>query len=368
MDNQTTNLQKETEQKLPRLTDWLVKYEIPLFFILAFAFSWTIYFCLSRMHIGNSTILSRWTLIAGFGPSVAAILTARLTDPKRERPRPIQQAILFILAFAVAFGVEWLDHKWWHHPISTSLMTADVILVFLAALVISGVLSSRRGVKNLLQGFTRWRVGAGWYILALGLWPVLVVSANALAPLFGLDTPVSPYYPTRIPLISLLIESFVWYLLFGGPLNEEAGWRAFGLTKLQRRLSPLLASVIVGALWGLWHVPLHLMGLTPMGPQGAIIRIFDIPRAIVFTWLFNRTRQSLLPVLILHAAINTTSLFLARNYITSSVLLTLLAVVLVFTEKMWHSPAKPENDGQLATNRTNESHRMAQSTLLQEDS
>ncbi len=318
MDNQTPNPQKKAEQKIARLTAWLGKYEIPLFFILAFAFTWIIYLCLDRMYISNSTVLGRWTLIAAFGPSVAAMLTARLTDPMRENPRVIQQVILFTLAFAVAFGVEWLDNKWWYHPINTPLMIADVILAFLAAFVISGVFSVRRGVKNLLQGLTRWRLGAGWYIVALGLWPVLVVSANALAPIFGLGAPSSPYHPTRMPLISLMIKSFFWFLLFGGPLNEEVGWRAFGLSKLQRRFSPLIASVIVGTLWGLWHVPLHLMGLAPMGPEGAIIRIFEIPRALVFTWLFNRTRQSLLPVLILHAAINTTSLFLSRNYIISS--------------------------------------------------
>jgi membrane protease YdiL (CAAX protease family) len=322
------------EQELPRLAAWVIKYEIPLFFILAFAFSWTIYLLLSRSHIG----FNRWTHVAAFGPSVAAMLLARLTGPQREKPRPIQHAILFVLAFAAAFGVEWLDHKWWYHQIGVPLIISDVILVFLAALVISGVLSSRRGVRNLLQGLTRWRVGAGWYILALGLWPALVVAANALATTLGLDVPVTPYHPTIIPIIPLIVESFFWYLLFGGPLNEEVGWRAFGLTRLQRRFSPLIASVIVGALWGLWHLPLHLMGLYPMGAQGAIIRIFSIPLAIVFTWLFNRTRQSLLLVLLLHASINTTSLFQARNYITSSVLLTLLAVVLVFTDKMWRSP------------------------------
>ena len=141
-----------------------------------------------------------------------------------------------------------------------------------------------------------------------------------------------------------MFESFLWYLLFGGPLNEEAGWRAFALVKLQRRLSPLMASVIIGVFWGLWHLPLHLMGMYPLGAQGVLIRIFEIPAAILFTWLFNHTKKSLLPVLILHAVRNTTSLFLPRNYVTSSLLLLFLAVVLVFTDKMWRSPAKAENN------------------------
>ena len=94
-------------------------------------------------------------------------------------------------------------------------------------------------------------------------------------------------------------------------------------------------------MWGLWHVPLHLMGVYPMGPVGAIIRIFDIPRSILFTWMFNRTRRSLWPVLFLHAATNTTSLFLARNYITSSALIVLLAIGLVIFDKMWRAAPEP---------------------------
>jgi membrane protease YdiL (CAAX protease family) len=135
--------------------------------------------------------------------------------------------------------------------------------------------------------------------------------------------------------VPLAVESFFWHLIFGGPLNEEAGWRGFAQTKLQGRYSPLTAGVIVGALWGFWHVPLHLMGFYPMGAKGAVIRVVSIPSGVVFAWLFNRTRQSLLPVLVLHAARNTTSLFVSRNYGTSELLNLLLAVCLVCLDRMW---------------------------------
>jgi membrane protease YdiL (CAAX protease family) len=138
----------------------------------------------------------------------------------------------------------------------------------------------------------------------------------------------------------LVIESFVWYLLFGGPLNEEPGWRGFALTRLQPRSNPLAASLIIGLCSGLWHVPLHLMGVFPGGQWGAVIRIFDIPTAILFTWLFNRTGGSLLPVLFLHSARNTTSLFLSRDYVISSLLLLMVAIGLVFLDTMWRPLSK----------------------------
>lgn len=343
MNDNSVQPQDKAERRTYSPTTWLVRYEIPLFFILTFIYSWGIYFCLSRIHMSNPAVLNRWLYVAAFGPSLAAMLMAHFTDPKREKSKRIQQVVLFIVAYIAAFGIEWLDHKWWYHRVTTALIIADIVLVFLVAFVISAVLSSRRGIRHLVQGLTRWRIGLGWYILALGVWPALVMVSNAFASLLGLGIPLTPYHPTRIPIIPLMIESFFWYLLFNGPLNEEPGWRAFGITRLQHRFNPLTASIIVGIMWGLWHVPVHMMGLFPMGLQGAIIRIFSIPLAILFTWLFNHTRQSLLPVLILHASINTTSLFLARNYITSSALLTLVAVVLVFIDKMWRPLSMTEN-------------------------
>jgi len=332
MSDHTTERPGSAEGQPSRLRAWAARHQVALFFVAAFAFSWTIYLLLALIRPAG---FNRWTLVAAYGPSMAAMLIARLADPKRERSRPILQAAIFLLAFAAAAGLEWLDQKWWYHQISATLLISAAVLVLLAALVISGVLSSRRGIRLLLQGLARWRMNPAWYLIAFALWPVLVIAGNSLAGLLGLDVPVAPYRPTRIPIAILAVESFFWYLLFAGPLNEEAGWRGFAQTRLQHRFSPLVASIIVGALWGLWHVPVHLMGLYPGGAQGAIIRLFDIPLAVVFAWLFNRSRQSLLPVLILHAVINTSSLFLPRNYLTSSMLILVLAVVLVFVDKMW---------------------------------
>jgi membrane protease YdiL (CAAX protease family) len=286
-------------------------------------------------------------LIAAFSPSVTAMLISGLTNPAIAKPKGLPYAICFALAFVAVGAVEWLDHKWWNHRVDAALIVADLILVSLAALVVSGVRFPGQGVRDLLSGLTRWRFGAGWYLLALALWPAVVLGGNALAYSLGLGVPNKPWVPS-IPVVPLAIESFFWYLLFGGPLNEEAGWRGFSQAKLQRRFSPLTAGVIVGAFWGLWHVPLHLMGMYPMGAKGAIIRIFSIPSAVVFAWLFNRMRQSLLPVLILHAARNTTSLFVSRNYVTTELLFLLLAVCVVFLDKMWRPLKRQPN--QVSTN------------------
>jgi hypothetical protein len=88
---------------------------------------------------------------------------------------------------------------------------------------------------------------------------------------------------------------------------------------------------------------MHLMGLYPGGTWGAIIRIQELPRAVLFTWLYNRTGGSLLVAVLFHAAVNTTSLFLPRAYMTTFGLVTLLAGSLILAERMWRaSPASQQ--------------------------
>jgi uncharacterized protein len=181
-------------------------------------------------------------------------------------------------------------------------------------------------------------------LVAFGLWPALVLAANAIAPLLGEAVPNAPVLPSR-PWLPLVVESYLWFALYGGPLNEEPGWRGFALPRLQQRHSPLVASLFVGAVWGLWHLPLHLMGIYPGGAWGAVIRVQELPRAVVFTWLYNRTGGSLLIAVLFHATINTTSLFLPRAYLTTFGLLTLLAAGLILAGHMWGVIAAPKEGG-----------------------
>jgi hypothetical protein len=83
---------------------------------------------------------------------------------------------------------------------------------------------------------------------------------------------------------------------------------------------------------------LHLLGVYYGGAWGAIIRIQEIPRTILFTWIYNRTKGSLLIALLFHTAINTTSLFLPRSFSIVLVICTLIAAIVVIAEKMWKYP------------------------------
>jgi membrane protease YdiL (CAAX protease family) len=80
-------------------------------------------------------------------------------------------------------------------------------------------------------------------------------------------------------------------------MQEELGWRGFALPRLQERHSPLVASAILGVLVAIWHTPLVFLGMLP---AFALFGTFAF--TIVFGWLFNNTKGSVLMTLIAHAA------------------------------------------------------------------
>jgi membrane protease YdiL (CAAX protease family) len=119
-----------------------------------------------------------------------------------------------------------------------------------------------------------------------------------------------------------LLDYLIVYLatlVFGGPLGEEGGWRGFALPHLEQLSGPLVGTLLLGVLWGLWHLPLFLLvpGYNGAGTDfvGIMIPfvafvISVIAMTVLFTWVFNNTRGSILLAILLHASINTAPLML----------------------------------------------------------
>ncbi|OFX83978.1 MAG: hypothetical protein A2W99_03510 [Bacteroidetes bacterium GWF2_33_16] len=322
-------------EKLLLSRSFISKHEVSIFFLMSIFITWVIYYLVSFFNIENQTILSRWLLVAAFGPSMSALIITNFTNKYNSDEFPItRQVFLFFVLFSIIFGIELLDHYCWKHTISLQLIIVDIVIVSLGAILLSNIFSKKDNVRELIGLIFNKKIKLFSLIISILLWPLMIYLSTQLAQVFRMEVSPEPTWP-NLPLFFIVFESFIWYLFFGGPLNEEIGWRGFALNKMQNKYSPLYASIIIGAIWGLWHLPLHIMGVYPFGLYGFLIRIFDIPSAIVFTWLYNRSNKSLIPVLFLHATRNTTSLFLTRSYVLSSLLLLVLSIIFVFTDKMW---------------------------------
>ena len=91
----------------------------------------------------------------------------------------------------------------------------------------------------------------------------------------------------------------------GSALGEEIGWRGYALPRLQARMSALSASLIIGPIWALWHLPLWLTGAPGRTPTlYAAFFASVIALSVILTWVYNSTGGSLLMVVLLHATFN----------------------------------------------------------------
>jgi membrane protease YdiL (CAAX protease family) len=200
----------------------------------------------------------------------------------------------FVLAYALS---------WWPAILyALDLLPQPIVGFgpFLAALVVLALTSGKSGIVGLLRRMVRWRMAPVWYAVALLLPVAIALAAAAFNVMLGAQAPSSVELGGWTGLFSTF---FILLLIPGlGGTWEEPGWRGYALPRLQVGLSALLASLILGVLWAFWHLPLMVVGEVPRSDI-----VFVISWTVVFTWLFNNTRGSVLLAMLMHAMNNTIS-------------------------------------------------------------
>jgi len=195
----------------------------------------------------------------------------------------------FILAYAFAWGLVLLT--------KVSLLFGFLALFgpAAAAILVSAASEGRSGVRALFGRVTIWRVGLRWYVVALGLPAVLSLGVVGLGLALGMPAAIqfSELSPLTVTLFILVI-------------GEELGWRGYALPRLQARYGALWASLILGLLWAGWHLPNQLIpGLEFYGYGFPAFALYVVGMTVLFTWLANQTRASVLLAWLFHGAINT---------------------------------------------------------------
>lgn len=168
-----------------------------------------------------------------------------------------------------------------------------------AGLILSGLAGGWPAVRGLLLRIVRVRVAPRWYAVALLLPVLLLASSLAINIALGAPAPTVAQWQ-KWPEV---FASFLFTLVFVG-LGEEPGWRGYALPQLQRVRTPLSAALVLGAIWALWHVP--LMGKEFAWPVVPCFLISVFAASVVFAWLYNGARESVLLCMMMHAAVNVT--------------------------------------------------------------
>ena len=172
----------------------------------------------------------------------------------------------------------------------------------LAAVATAAALGGRPGLRRLGRALVRWRVGRRWWAEVL-LGP-FAVSWSAML-LHERLTGLPARWPVERPAELLVFPLLLLILALSDGLGEEVGWRGYALPRLQEWLRPAVASVLLSGVWAAWHLPLFWTHNVPLGGRPFPLLLLSlVPTSILFTWVFNHTRGSVLLAIVLHGTHN----------------------------------------------------------------
>lgn len=229
-----------------------------------------------------------------------------VVSPAAERgPSPWR---FFALTYALSWGI-WAPLVLSHFGIGPfAIPEGTIALLRLFGVLMPAtaalILLRRAGcgqVAQVLGRFRIWRVGWQWWFAAAIVQPLVLVACGVAYGLLGGD----PISPRSFGSVAEVAVTVIFLLI--AVLGEEIGWRGLALPALQARMSPLRASFVLGALWGVWHVPFWLLlsTYTQFGVAYLVLNLlFIAPCTAYITWFFNHTGGSLLVVAAFHMVFN----------------------------------------------------------------
>lgn len=217
-------------------------------------------------------------------------------------------AISLVPFFLIVFGLTWgilglyvflpgvmnqsFGQLTGQHPLFFLSVHAPAIAAFVIVLYNGGASGFRRYLSRLLL----WRCPAPWYVFLIVGVPLLFYAGSALkGNLFAEPLPFDSF--------GALLTAF-FFTAIKGPV-EEFGWRGLALPVLQRRLAPIWAALIIGLIWGFWHLPAFLLSGTPQGAW-SFTPFFagSVALSIIVTPMFNASRGSILLAALFHFQCN----------------------------------------------------------------
>jgi membrane protease YdiL (CAAX protease family) len=239
----------------------------------------------------------------------------------------------YVLTFALSWGGLLLvggrglfaGTDWQTDPTFLPAILAMISGPSVAGLLLTGLLAGHAGFRELLARLLRWRVGARWYAVALLTTPLVMAVV-----LFALSRGSPDHLPaivTTDDLASLLLVGIAPAPLLA--LMEELGWTGFAIPRLRLRRGVLATGLIVGVLWGPWHL-LQIVWVSRTMADGLPLALY-LPLAflaptllayrVLMVWVYDRT-GSLLVATLMHASYIASTLFLFATPATGAAFLT----------------------------------------------
>jgi membrane protease YdiL (CAAX protease family) len=243
---------------------------------------------------------------------------------------PTYFALTFAISwggFALAVGPRGFESTSWQtdarFPFAVLAMLAGPSL---AGVLLTGLIDGKEGLREVLNRLLKWRVGPGWY--AVALLPAPLLAASVLFAL-SLTSPIFTAANKAVVLLSGIAAGLTTIL-------EEVGWTGFAVPRLRQRYSVVTTGLIVGVLWSAWH---FLQGLFISGTYAGALPVpvfvamnFFAAVAqltayrVLLVWVYDRT-ESLLVVTLMHASLTASTIFIFTPLATGASFLTYVWVL-----------------------------------------
>lgn len=231
--------------------------------------------------------------------------TIDINDNIRDlQKKPVKRSLLWF--FICTFAWSWV---WWTPRI---LMTYNIISLpgwvgqifsgvalfgpTIIAIIITAINSGGIGVKNLLKKMVNVKFNKIW-LIPVFLVPLVVSGSAFLISILAFGYTLDANFYNGGYLVGAVFIGF----FVGGPLAEELGWRGFALDRIQNRMNAFNASLLLGAIWSLWHLPLHFIdGTTQYFVPIWAFFCMNTVSTFLYTWVYNNTNKSVLVAILFH--------------------------------------------------------------------
>ena len=306
---------------------FIKKYPLLTFFLFTFIISWVFFF----IYILFLSVISQLLIfIAIYAPAITALIISRMTGLQQNDSRKKLKWVIFTVVWIIAtltfiINIRTMD-------LTIVIIVGAIFLGLLPALVISSGFSNNPDVKMVFRSYIKPKGHFVWYLVAILLMPCSLLLGAIFTILSGQDVSWISL-PVGFELVGLIAITFAYTFFYGGGTNEEPGWRGFALPRLQLKFSPLIASIILGLIWGFWHTPIYLPQYGSFIQYG-IFLLNTIKIAIILTWLYNRTGGSVLATALMHTIGNITYEFLPSTLASDLIQLGIM-IILILTDRMW---------------------------------
>lgn len=329
-----------------KIANWINGHPLISYFILCFTISWGLLISFGPIYARGVVVVVPILVLALFGPALAGIILSAIIHSEPKQATPSKRLLTFFLTWLVATPVFVFSPELSRAGIdlSVGLVVVSSVVALIPAFIVSSAFSRTSGVRSFLEPLVKPRGHIAWYITAVLIIPALLVLSIVIEIILGkgLASPRVSVDGGWSNFLILFILSAAYRFLYANACGEEPGWRGFALPRLEARFNPLTANLILALFWALWHLPLpQAQGLgNPVAFFEYYVGTFS--HCILISWLFNRTKGSILVAGLLHVFSNVSRLYIPE---TSAFLFIRPAfcVSLIIIYKMWKKPA--DSDG-----------------------